>query len=88
MTVNQADEKLNISDDQSVHLYANLVSFHVNPEEICLGMGIRNVQDPQRVDVHSYIHLTIPHFLRFADTVNKQVELLIEKGVITRETEQ
>jgi hypothetical protein len=88
MAVNQADEKLNINDDQSVHLYANLVSFHVNPEEICLGMGIRNVQDPQRVDVHSYIHLTIPHFLRFADTVNKQVELLIEKGVITRETEQ
>ena len=32
--------------------------------------------------------MTIPHFLRFADMVNKQVDLLIEKGVIAREPEQ
>jgi hypothetical protein len=85
---NPNEEKVNITDDQAMHLYANLISFHVNPEEICLGMGIRNVQEPQRVDIHTYLHLTIPHFLRFAETVNKQVDLLIEKGVITRETEQ
>ena len=82
------EEKIEISDIHAQHVYANLVSFNVNPEEICLGLGIRNVNDPSRVAIHTYTHLTIPHFLRFADMVNKQVELLIEKGVIAREPEQ
>lgn len=84
----QPEEKIEIIDDQAVHLYSNLISFTLNPEEICMGMGIREVREPARVQVHTYLHLTIPHFLRFAETVSKQVELLIEKGIISRETAQ
>jgi hypothetical protein len=84
----QPEEKIEIIDDQAVHLFANLISFTLNPEEICMGMGIRDIREPARVQVHTYLHLTIPHFLRFAETVAKQVETLIEKGVISRETEQ
>jgi hypothetical protein len=82
------EEKIEITDVHAQHVYANLVSFNVNPEEICLGLGIRDIKEPTRVAIHTYTHLTIPHFLRFADMVNKQVELLIEKGVIAREPEQ
>lgn len=84
----QPEEKIEIIDDQAVHLFANLISFTLNPEEVCMGMGIRDIREPARVQVHTYLHLTIPHFLRFAETVTKQVETLIEKGVISRETEQ
>jgi len=84
----QPEEKIEIIDDQAVHLFANLISFTLNPEEICMGMGIRDIREPARVQVHTYLHLTIPHFLRFAETVTKKVETLIEKGVISRETEQ
>ena len=82
------EEKIEIVDLYAEHLYTNLISFNVNPEEICLGLGIRDVKEPARVGIHTYVHLTIPHFLRFADMVNKQVDLLIEKGVIAREPEQ
>jgi len=82
------DEKLDIRDDQAVHLFANLISFNINPEEICIGMGIRELQQPQTVNVHTYMHLTIPHFLRFAEAVQHQVDILLEKGVITREPAQ
>ena len=43
------DEKIEIIDVYAEHVYANLVSFNVNPEEICLGMGIRDVKDLTRV---------------------------------------
>jgi hypothetical protein len=82
------DEKIEITDLHAQHVYANLISFNVNPEEVCLGLGIRDVREPDKVGIHTYTHLTIPHFLRFADMVNKQVDLLIEKGVIAREPEQ
>ncbi|MCP4214281.1 MAG: hypothetical protein GY765_06475 [bacterium] len=81
-------DQVEILDDEAENLYSNLISFHVNPEEVCMGMGIRDVREPNLVKVHTYVHLTIPHFLRFADAVNKQVNLLIEKGVISREPEQ
>lgn len=83
-----AEEKLEVFDQNADHFYSNLISFHVNPEEVCVGLGIRDVQEPSRVNIHTYVHLTIPHFLRFAETINKQVETLIEKGVISRETAQ
>jgi hypothetical protein len=79
------EEKLKIDDKDAAHVYSNLISFNVNPEEICMGLGIRDVKDPQSVNIKSYLYLTIPHFLRFADAVNKQVNLLVEKGVISRE---
>jgi len=82
------NEKITINDNEAQNLYANLISFNINPEEVCMGLGIRGVKDPSIVKVHSYLHLTIPHFLRYAETVNKQVDLLIEKGVISREPEQ
>jgi len=82
------NDKLTIIDDEAVNLFTNLISFNVNPEEVCMGLGVRDIKDPNTVKVHSYLHLTIPHFLRYAETVHKQVELLIEKGVISREPEQ
>ncbi len=81
-------EKLEVIDDHAEHLYSNLISFNVNPEEVCLGLGIRDVKNPNAVRVHSFLHLTLPHFLRFAEAVNKQVDLLIERGVVSREPEQ
>ncbi|MCK4761534.1 MAG: hypothetical protein KAW12_04980 [Candidatus Aminicenantes bacterium] len=81
-------ESLEIIDEEAQSLFSNLISFHVNPEEACMGLGIRDIREPNVVNVHSYIHMSIPHFLRFAEAVNKQVNLLIEKGVITREPEQ
>jgi hypothetical protein len=81
-------EQIEIIDDNSMHLFTNLISFNINPEEVCMGLGIRDVKEPNLVNVDTYIHLTIPHFLRFADAVNKQVNMLIEKGVISREPEQ
>ncbi|MCI0471176.1 MAG: hypothetical protein L0Y73_05920 [Candidatus Aminicenantes bacterium] len=81
-------EQIEIIDDNAMHLFSNLISFNINPEEVCMGLGIRDVKEPNLVNVDTYIHLTIPHFLRFADAVNKQVNMLIEKGVISREPEQ
>jgi len=82
------NEKIDIYDEDSQNLFANLVSFNINPEEVCMGFGIRGVKDPKIIKVHTYMHMTIPHFLRYAETVTKQVDLLIEKGVISREPEQ
>ncbi len=81
-------EDLEIFDEEAEDLFSNIISFNINPEEVCMGLGIRDVKDPSIVRIHSYLHLTIPHFLRYADTVNKQVQLLIDKGVISREPEQ
>jgi len=82
------NDQLEFLDDEAQHIFSNMVFFRVNPEEVCIGLGIRDVQDVGMVKVQNYVHMTIPHFLRFADTVNKQVELLVDKGVISRETEQ
>ena len=82
------NEKIEITDDNAEQIYTNLISFNVNPEEVCMGMGIREIKEPNHVNIQTYVHLTIPHFLRFADAVNKQVSLLVEKGVISREPEQ
>lgn len=84
----QANERLDIIDEGAEHLYSNLISFNINAEEVCMGFGIRDVKEANLVDVHSYMHLTIPHFLRFAEAVNQQVNILIERGVISREPEQ
>jgi hypothetical protein len=81
-------EKIEITDDDAENIYSNLISFNVNPEEVCMGLGIREIKDPNQVNIQTYVHLTIPHFLRFAEAVNKQVNLLVEKGVISREPEQ
>ena len=82
------NKKLEILDDEAQSLYSNLISFNINPEEVCLGLGIRDVKNAALVRVHTYVHLTIPHFLRFAEAVNKQVNILMEKGVISRVPEQ
>lgn len=81
-------EKIEIMDDNADNIYSNLISFNVNPEEVCMGLGIREIKDSNNVNIQTYVHLTIPHFLRFADAVNKQVNLLVEKGVISREPAQ
>ncbi len=80
----EKNDTFEILDEEAEHLYSNLISFNVNAEEVCMGLGIRDVRDPGMVDIHSYLHLTIPHFLRFAEAVNEQVNLLIERGVISR----
>jgi hypothetical protein len=82
------EEKIEIVDDDAVDVYSNLISFNINPEEVCMGLGIRDIKTPNTINVHTYLHLTIPHFLRFAEAVNKQLNILMEKGVISREPEQ
>ncbi len=82
------DNRLEIIDDDSMHTFTNLISFSINAEEVCMGLGIRDVRDASLVNVHTYVHLTIPHFLRFAEAVHEQVNVLIDRGVITREPEQ
>jgi hypothetical protein len=82
------EEHIDVFDEEAVHVFSNLISFNLNPEEVCMGMGIRDIKESYRVHIHTYLHMTIPHFLRFAETVSHQVEMLIEKGVISRETEQ
>jgi hypothetical protein len=79
---------MEVIDDEAQNFFSNLISFNINAEEVCMGFGIRNVKATNEVNIHTYMHLTIPHFLRFADTVNQQVNLLIERGVISREPEQ
>ncbi len=81
-------QDLEINNEIAQDVYTNLISFHINPEEVCMGLGIRDVKDPNMVNIHTYAHLTIPHFLRFAEAVNNQVNMLIDKGVISREPEQ
>jgi hypothetical protein len=77
-------DQFEIMDVDAVHLFSNLISFNVNAEEVCMGLGIRDVREPASVEVHSYLHITIPHVLRFAEAVNEQVNQLIERGVISR----
>jgi hypothetical protein len=84
----QKKEYMEVIDDEAQNFFSNLISFNINAEEVCMGFGIRNVKDTNEVNIHTYMHLTIPHFLRFADTVNQQVNLLMERGVISREPEQ
>ncbi len=84
----QKKEYMEVIDDEAQNFFSNLISFNINAEEVCMGFGIRNVKDTNEVNIHTYMHLTIPHFLRFADTVNQQVNSLIERGVISREPEQ
>lgn len=81
-------EPLEIIDDEAEHLFSNLVSFNINAEEVCIGFGLRDVKETNAVNIHTYMHLTIPHFMRFAQTVHQQVNLLIDRGVISREMEQ
>jgi hypothetical protein len=82
------NEPLDIVDEEVEHIFSNLISFNTNPEEVCMGLGIRDVKEPNVVYIQKYLHLTIPHFLRFSEAINKQVEMLVEKGIITREPEQ
>jgi hypothetical protein len=84
----QKKEYMEVVDDEAQNFFSNIISFHINAEEVCMGFGIRNVKDTNEVNIHTYMHLTIPHFLRFADTVNQQINLLVERGVISREPEQ
>ncbi len=77
-------EKIKIDDQIAEHCFANFSVFNTGPEEICIGFGVRDLQDPYKVNLFHYYHLTIPHFLRFAQLVNQQMELLEEKGVISR----
>ena len=81
-------EFMEVIDDEAENFFSNLISFNINTEEVCMGFGIRNLKEKNEVNIHTYMHLTIPHFLRFADTVNQQVNLLVERGVISREPEQ
>jgi hypothetical protein len=82
------EQQLEIIDEDALHAFSNLISFNLNAEEVCMGMGIRDIKHGAMVNIHTYIHLTIPHFLRFADAVNEQVNVLIDKGIIAREPEQ
>ena len=84
----QKKDNMEVTDDEAQNFFSNIISFNINAEEVCMGFGIRNVKDTNEVNIHTYMHLTIPHFLRFADTVNQQINLLIERGVISREPEQ
>lgn len=81
-------DQLEIIDEDALHAFSNLISFNINAEEVCMGMGIRDVKDGSIVHIHTYVHLTIPHFLRFADAVNEQVNVLVDRGIISREPEQ
>jgi len=81
-------DSFTVVDDDAVDLFTNMISFNVNPEEVCIGIGIRNPQHTDVIRVHTYLHLTIPHFLRLAEAVNQQVSTLIDKGVLSREPEQ
>lgn len=82
------EQQLEIIDEDAVHAFSNLISFNLNAEEVCMGMGIRDIKHGAMVNIHTYIHLTIPHFLRFADAVNEQVRVLVDRGIIAREPEQ
>jgi len=82
------NEQFEIMDEEAHHVFSNLISFNINAEEVCMGLGIRDVRDTAAVGIHTYVHLTIPHFLRFAETVNEQVNILIRRGVVSREPEQ
>ena len=79
-----ANEQIELIDEEAHHVFSNLISFNINAEEVCMGLGIRDIKDPSMVNIHTFAHLTIPHFLRFADAVNQQVNILIDKGVISR----
>jgi hypothetical protein len=82
------NDRLEISDDEAMHVFSNLISFNINAEEVCMGLGIRDVKEAALVDIHTYVHMTIPHFVRFVEAVNQQLNMLIERGVVTREPEQ
>ncbi len=86
--MNGKSDQFSVVDDEAVDLYTNMISFNVNPEEVCVGVGIRNPQHADLIKIHTYLHLTIPHFLRLAEAVNQQVGMLIDKGVLAREPEQ
>ncbi len=81
-------DQIQIADEEAIHLFSNLISFNLNAEEVCMGLGIRDIKDPTLVNMHTYAHLTIPHFLRFADAVNEQVNVLVDRRIISREPEQ
>ncbi len=84
----QVNDQLDIYDEEAIHQFSNLISFNINAEEVCMGLGIRDIKEQQLVNIHTYLHMTIPHFLRFAEAVSSQVNLLIDKGVVSREPEQ
>ena len=52
-----------IDDKEARRIYSNIISINVSPEEVCLGLGVIDVKDPKKVDVDSYVYLSIPHFL-------------------------
>jgi len=82
------NDRLEIADEEAMHVFSNLVSFNVNAEEVCMGLGIRDVKEASLVNVHTYMHMTIPHFVRFVEAVNQQLNMLIDRGVVSREPEQ
>ena len=88
MPTQPTQPKIVVNDKEAQKIYANLVSVNVNPEEACLGLGIRDMQNPELVNIHTYVYLSIPHFIRFTQVVNQNMEALVKKGVITKEAEQ
>src|SRR4030042_4509983 len=64
-----------VHDEQSQHLHANVALFNFDGEEVTFGFGNRRFKDHSEVDIHSYIHLSVPHFVRLhrlmTDMMNK-----------------
>ena len=69
-----------VHDEQSLHLHANIALFNFDGEEVTFGFGNRRFKDRSEVDIHSYIHLSVPHFVRLHRLMTDMMNKLTSSG--------
>lgn len=62
-----------IQDKDTKHLFSNYVITLHNLEEMILGFGVRNIDDPNTVTIQNYFHITIPHLERLSKLLSNKV---------------
>ncbi len=78
----EQDRMLRVFEDDAVHLSGNVVISRLDGEELLLGFGNRRFNLPNEVDIHSFIHLSIPHFIRMFFMLSNNLNKMKESGVI------
>ncbi len=86
MTLSPEEKPLRVFEEDADHLSGNVIVFRIDGEEVVLGFGNRRFNNPHEVDIHSFIHLSIPHFIRLYFMLVNNMKTMKEKGIIDIET--
>jgi hypothetical protein len=78
----EQEQVLKVFEEDAVHLSGNVVISRLDGEELLLGFGNRRFNRPNEVDIHSFMHLSVPHFIRMFFMLSNNLNKMKEQGVI------